>query len=206
MDRETRMFQDAFRYILLHCTHLLQDIIMRGYAWGNMYLSSIQQGIQGWHANNEIFNKYKLTSPEVKTFLNWNKSHKTLIVLNGGYADSLLAIHNALSVLTRRLKNSAADQKDMGVKGIPVTLFKEEKASLNEAVTSVFTVLPECAYASPVERAALRRELNSIGVYDMVEAALDKRRVVSEAIAKALGHDKLANRFKLISMTGDLAR
>lgn len=179
---------------------------MRGYAWGNMYLSSIQQGIQGWHANNEIFNTYKLTSPEVKTFLNWNKSHKTLIVLNGGYADSLIAIHHALSVLARRLKNSAKDQKDMGVKAIPVTFFQEEKASLNEAVTSVFTVLPECAYASPVERAALRRELNGIGVYDMVEAALDKRRVVSDAIAKALGHDKLANRFKLISMTGELAR
>ena len=179
---------------------------MRGYAWGNMYLSSIQQGIQGWHANNEIFNTYKLTSPEVKTFLAWNKSHKTLIVLNGGYADSLLDIHKALLTLASRLKRSPTDQKAMGVKAIPVSFFREEKASLNEAVTSVFTVLPECAYATPAERNALRRELNRIGVYDMLEAALDKRKMVSTAIAIALGEDTLAARFKLVSTVGELAR
>lgn len=179
---------------------------MRGYAWGNMYLSSIQQGIQGWHANNEIFNTYKLDSAEVKTFLNWNKSHKTLIVLNGGYAESLLEIHKTLSTLANRLKRSTNDQKAMGVKAIPVTLFREEKASLNEALTSVFTVLPECAYATPAERNALRRELNRVGVYDMLEAAVDKRKMVSDAITLALGEDTLAARFKLVSTVGELAR
>lgn len=178
---------------------------MRGYAWGNMYLRSIQQGIQGWHANNEIFNTYKLDSAEVKTFLAWNKSHKTLIVLNGGYAENLMEIYKALQTLANRLKRSAKDQKAMGVKAIPVTLFREEKASLNEAVTSVFTVLPECAYATPGERHALRRELNRIGVYNMLEAAVDKRRMVSDAIAVALGEDTLAARFKLVSAVGDLA-
>ena len=42
---------------------------MRGYSWGNMYLSSIQQGIQGWHDQNEIFTKYKINSPEMLKWL-----------------------------------------------------------------------------------------------------------------------------------------
>jgi len=179
---------------------------MRGYAWGNMYLSSIQQGIQGWHANNEVFNTYKLTSEEVKTFLTWNKKHKTLVVLNGGYADNLLAIHRTLSVLARRLKASKNDQVLLGVKAVPVTLFREEKASLNEAVTSVFAVLPETAYATAPERAALRRELGRAGHHDCLAAALSKDKTVSAAIAAALGVDTLAARFKLVTMNGDLAR
>ena len=31
---------------------------MRAYYFGNMYLSSIQQGIQAAHATHELFNKY----------------------------------------------------------------------------------------------------------------------------------------------------
>jgi len=43
-------------------------------------ISSIQQGIQSLHANNEFIKKYGLT-PE---FLQWINKDKTVVILNGG--------------------------------------------------------------------------------------------------------------------------
>lgn len=186
--------------------HFREICHMRGYAWNNMYLSSIQQGIQGWHANNEVFNKYKLTSEEVKTFLKWNRSHKTLIVLNGGYADNVTRIHDTLELLAKRFRKDTRVHSHAGVKAIPVTLFREEQASLNGSVTSVFTVLPEACFASASERGPLRRELGRAGVEDYLEASLSKSKVVSAAVESALGYDNAAARFKLATLFGDMAR
>lgn len=179
---------------------------MRGYAWGNMYLSSIQQGIQGWHAQNELFNAHSLTAPEIKTFLDWNKNHKTLVLLNGGYGDNLLAIHSTLSTLAQRLKRSPTHTKSVGVKAVPVSLFREEKASLNEAVTSVFTVLPPTCFPARAQRGALFRELGRAGVDDFLSAATERSPIVDKALEAAVGHSHLGCRFMMVTLTGDLAR
>lgn len=168
---------------------------MRGYAWSNMYLSSIQNGIQGWHANNEILAKYRATSPEFSVFLAWAKRHKTLILLNGGYADNLIRIEHTLTRLNKILRKNPLQQRLLGVKGIPFASFREEVAALNAAMTSVFAVLPEtCFCQGPQERQSLMKKMADLGYYSTLDAA-------ESATALTLGE-----RFKLLSLSGNLAQ
>ena len=168
---------------------------MRGYSWGNMYLSSIQQGIQGWHAQNEIFCKYKLNSPEVQTFLKWCKRHKTLMLLNGGYAEHVEEVARVLTALSRHLKKSSSAQKEVGVKALPVVTFREEKAALNESTTAAFTVLPATCYCTSArERKALLKRADDLGYDDPLDAADRGGR-----------HFSITERFKLVALSGNLA-
>lgn len=169
---------------------------MRGYSWGNMYLSSIQQGIQGWHAQNEIFTKYKINSPEMTTFLKWAKGHKTLMLLNGGYASNIQHIGEVLEKLNKMLKRSPIEQRAIGVKAIPISCFKEEEAALNQALTAIFTVLPEtCFCADSTERKKLLKEMSDAGFETPLAAAEFGGRSFS-----------LSERFKFLALCGELAR
>lgn len=109
---------------------------MRAYYFGNMYLSSIQQGIQAAHVTHELFLKHKhdnlANGNYVTTKLwDWAKNHKTMILLNGGYSAAL----RELIALFDSPEND-----------YPWTYFCEEEASLNGALTSVGIVLPEKIY------------------------------------------------------------
>lgn len=178
---------------------------MRGYTWNNMYLSAIQHAIQGWHANNEVFNVYTQTSPEMATFKAWNETHKTLIVLNGGYASELLRIYNTLKTLNKILKNSKIDQDAVGFVSLPITKFHEEEAALNGALTSVFAVLPETCFASRTERSALFRALARAGIEDPLEAAVTFNQEIDGILMDTLGYKTVNARFKLVSLVGSLS-
>jgi len=65
---------------------------MRAYYWGNMYLSSIQQGIQALHCTSEMFLKYLPHTERAGPLYDWAKNHKTSILLNGGDQAALLDI------------------------------------------------------------------------------------------------------------------
>jgi hypothetical protein len=65
---------------------------MRAYFFTNMYLSSIQNGIQPQHCTSELFVKYDdygETAYASNVLFDWAKNHKTTIVVNGGYSSTL---------------------------------------------------------------------------------------------------------------------
>jgi len=110
----------------------------RGYFFGNMYLSSIQQGIQSSHVIQDMYSEYHVMSnsyPAKTIFNRWMHSDKTMILLNGGYQSSLRALYEDLMRWT----------EDGTV--YPVGRFYEEQDALNGALTSVGIILPESVYA-----------------------------------------------------------
>ena len=58
---------------------------MRAYFFGNLYMSSIQQGIQAAHAVADMFIKYSNENePNYHPLREWATDHKTMILLNAG--------------------------------------------------------------------------------------------------------------------------
>ncbi len=120
---------------------------MRAYFFGNMYLSSIQQGIQAGHVIGELFVSYPESSilrtgdmsSEGKLLWEWACDHKTMILLNGGYSEN---IHRLCEFF------------DVYQNTYPWAYFNESKDALDGALTCVGIVLPEKIY----ETAKLLRE------------------------------------------------
>lgn len=113
---------------------------MRAYFFGNMYLSSIQQGIQSAHCLAEMFVKYPYNGSrnadgaafEASYFLSdWATDHKTMILLNGGYSENLRAIIE--------LFNASENP-------YPWSQFHEGQDALDGALTCVGIILPEKIY------------------------------------------------------------
>lgn len=106
---------------------------MRLYTFNNMYLSSIQHGIQSAHVVHELFLNYADPngSPSNKMLWDWANNHKTMIVTNGGYQSNLRSIAKTLE----RVDNP-----------YPFASFYEESDSLNGCLTSVGVVLPVEVY------------------------------------------------------------
>jgi len=131
---------------------------MRAYFFGNMYLSSIQQGIQAAHVTHELFTKYMTGEQEeggpAEYLWEWATNHKTMILLNGGYAEALEDLHAFFESPTNPY---------------PYAWFHEEKASLNGALTSVGIVLPERIYSTAYllrhDTADLYSRIRTIGCY-----------------------------------------
>lgn len=118
---------------------------MRAYFFGNMYLSSIQQGIQTAHVTAEMFCKYPNTewtasgSPN-QHLHSWANDHKTMILLNGGYLETMEDLWRFF---------------DKDENPYPYAKFHEGLDSLGGVLTSVGIVLPEKIYLTA---AAIRRE------------------------------------------------
>lgn len=105
---------------------------LRAYFFNNMYLSSIQAGIQSQHTTAEMFVKYLPFDHKCSdTLYDWAIHYKTTIVLNGGMQSELQEI---LSLLQE--KNNP----------YPFAFFKEAEYSLNGALTNVGIILPERIY------------------------------------------------------------
>lgn len=104
---------------------------MRAYFFTNMYLSSIQHGIQAAHALSEMYSKYDREFNEGRTLHNWGATHKTIIILNGGGSYEL----NELCEFFYSVSN-----------GYPWAFFTESEFSLNGALTCVGVILPERIY------------------------------------------------------------
>lgn len=122
---------------------------MRFYALGNMYLSSIQQGIQAGHALGEIVAKYEYSAAKkveqniVKDFLT---NHKTWVLLNGGTWEEITEFAVFL--------NSATSLKYP----IPYSSFHEDAKSLAGIVTCVGLILPKEYYeAVPYKKLSLEQ-------------------------------------------------
>ena len=118
---------------------------MRVYYFGNMYLSSIQQGIQAAHVTHELFLSYPPCDPnhhdlqsDSDILYDWAKNHKTMILLNGGYSEALRELITFFS----------SPQNPY-----PWTFFNEGEDALDGALTCVGIVLPERIYETA---AALR--------------------------------------------------
>lgn len=116
----------------------------RLYTFCNMYLSSIQQGIQSAHVVAELFNKYpgNVVSEETmesfvelrKKYLrlrDWAQYHKTIIVLNGGNNQSLNELYQFF--------DSENNQ-------YPFTCFYEDEQSLGSMMTCIGVILPAKIY------------------------------------------------------------
>lgn len=116
---------------------------MRFYSLTNMYLSSLQNGIQTAHCVTEMAIQYGFglsLLPEAEMFRDWAENHKTMILLNGGNQESLQEFVLFLSLVP---ENTFA----WGT-------FNEDEQSLNNALTCIGIVLPERIYNS----AALMRQ------------------------------------------------
>lgn len=94
---------------------------MRLYTFINVYLSSIQQGIQSAHVVGEL----SLQSGPM--FEDWAVLHKTIIVCNGGNNDDLYNLYAFFN------QNST----------YPWASFSEDMASLNGTLTAIGIILPE---------------------------------------------------------------
>lgn len=106
---------------------------MRLYTFINMYLSSIQQGIQTAHIVHELFNKYlhNNVARPYELLYDWSENHKTIIVLNGGDAFDIDNLYHFL------LKDENP---------YPFTSFHESEDALWGVTTGVGIVLPESIY------------------------------------------------------------
>jgi len=98
---------------------------MRFYSAGNMYLSSIQQGIQAAHCVGEM----ALRIVGNKYVSEWLTEHKTLICVNGGNNAALFELHTLFT--------------DARNPGYPVAHFREDEASLGGMLTSVGIIVTE---------------------------------------------------------------
>lgn len=104
----------------------------RAYFFTNMYLSSIQNGIQSAHTLHEMFIKYGIPSDKKLAMLDWAMDDKIIIVLNGGYSSNLEEIDQVFK-----------DAEALGECGHPFASFRESDDALGGALTCVGIVLPE---------------------------------------------------------------
>lgn len=116
---------------------------MRFYSVGNMYLSSIQQGIQAAHCVGEMV----LEHTGNKIFEDWLSVHKTLICVNGGNNKSLGDFYD----LVRYQKQ------------FPVARFHEDQDSMGGMLTSVGIIVPKEIYEADLDDPYLVDRLGSDG-------------------------------------------
>lgn len=103
---------------------------MRLYTFINAYLSQIQQGIQTAHILGELINSHR-TRAQDEFLGDWIQNHKTIIVCNGGNAQSIRD-------LTEFFKNKKNPYQ--------FATFHEDGDSLDGALTGVGIILPETIY------------------------------------------------------------
>lgn len=115
---------------------------MRFYAFGNYYLSSLQQALQAHHACQEIYNDF--VSPAAReVYTDWSRNHKTIVLLNGGNSADLQDLFNFLN---------SDDNPYLFAK------FHEDEQSLGGALTSVGIILPEVIYETAANDRKYRGE------------------------------------------------
>ena len=100
---------------------------MRAYFLTNMYLSSIQNGIQALHCLQEMNNSY----PDNHMLTDWATNHKTTFVQNGGTSQQM----------TNILKLFDHDNNPY-----PWSYFRE--SSLDDTLTCVGIIVPVSIYGT----------------------------------------------------------
>ena len=108
---------------------------LRLYTFINVYLSSIQQGIQTAHLVHELFTTYTKPGSEKTRLYDWANNHKTIITLNGGANADIQSKFLFLMREARSLEFPA-----------PFASFCEDEYSLGGVMTGCAVVLPETIY------------------------------------------------------------
>ena len=103
---------------------------MRFYSACNMYLSSIQQGIQTAHCVSEML--MKPFSEQRYQIQDWALNHKTIICLNGGNNKSLSDFYDLIRYQSQ----------------FPVAKFHEDEQSMAGMLTCVGIIVPEKIYGA----------------------------------------------------------
>jgi len=106
-----------------------------------MYLSSIQQGIQAAHVVADMFVKYAYHDKEAEALRDWASDHKTMILLNGGYSETIREL---------------ATFFDHPSNPYPWTEFYEGRDALDGAITDVGIILPAKIYNTAAYLRSLR--------------------------------------------------
>lgn len=142
---------------------------MRLYSFTNYYLSSLQKGLQTAHCVSDM----SLLNHNL--YLEWAKSHKTVVILNGGNSGNLQSIYDFF------LENHKSLSIDM-----PFVKFHEDEVSLGGALTSVAIVIPELYYSM-----AAKVRMNLLNDEDLV--VMDKFNDVDKDFIKLLNSYSLAS-------------
>ena len=113
----------------------------------NMYLSSLQQGLQSGHLISELFVKYlrddnnlrqadlypnKAISKQHQMLLDWATHDKVMIVCNGGNCETIQNLYDFFKNTVNSLPYK-----------MPFVKFCEDKSSLNNALTGCAIIIPE---------------------------------------------------------------
>lgn len=112
---------------------------MRAYFFTNMYISSLQCGLQSQHCTAALFVRYNNEGNKKDILYDWATNHKTTIILNGGPSVELQNLTTAFNT---------------GANPYPWESFNESVDALGGIMTCVGIILPPRIY----ELAALVRE------------------------------------------------
>lgn len=139
---------------------------LRMYSFINMYLSSIQQGIQSGHCVDEmtVFYLVKgLCLEEGALFVEWLRDHKTIICCNGGDSDGIESIYRSLEFLCEELHLPYGMFKEPGCANmmtccnvvVPEQYFSKD--AIEHWEMSVGTKSPECIFSTLIKSKSLAR-------------------------------------------------
>lgn len=103
----------------------------RLYSLTNMYLSSLQKGLQTAHLVADLSLDSHMDSQVNKIFTEWAVRDRTIIILNGGNSLNLERWEQFLKDFNRRW---------------PWVAFREDQQSLNGAITTVGLIIPDSVY------------------------------------------------------------
>jgi hypothetical protein len=114
----------------------MEDTNFRLYTFVNFYLSSIQAGIQSLHVLGEMIANHETANAQEARNVSfdlssWAVNNKTVIVLNGGNAESLREITLAIEALDNEFTWA---------------WFKEDEQSLDRALTACGIILPDTMF------------------------------------------------------------
>ena len=130
---------------------------MRAYFFGNMYLSSIQQGIQALHCLGEMHNKYDVAlgpgdigqehctepSTQLCQLRHWEEQHKTVVLLNAGFSEEIRDLHTFF-------------HNEQNV--YPFASFAEGEDALDGALTCTGIILPMEIYEGAKQLRRVQRQ------------------------------------------------
>lgn len=103
----------------------------RLYCLTNMYLSSLQKGLQTAHVVSDLALAARMDSEVDQVFNAWASQDRTIIILNGGNSVGLERWEQFLREYCQRW---------------PWAAFREDQQSLNGAITAVGIIVPESVY------------------------------------------------------------
>jgi hypothetical protein len=103
----------------------------RLYCLTNIYISSLQKGLQTAHVVSDLALAARGDSAADQVFSAWASQDRTIIILNGGNSLSLERWQQWLQQCGQRW---------------PWAAFREDQQSLNGAITAVGMIVPESVY------------------------------------------------------------